>query len=296
MPLIAEEIKNALAENKPVVALESTVIAHGLPRPKNLETALALEDIVRQNGAIPATIAILDGRMRVGLSPKELEFLASSEEIKKASIRDIPIALAKEEAAATTVSATIYIAHRVGIKIFATGGIGGVHRNAPFDVSADLPALASTPIITVCSGAKSVLDLYATREWLETYGVPILGYQCDEMPAFYSISSGLDVDCRVENAKDVARIASACWKSGMKQTVLVGVPVPKNEAIEQNSLQDELGKIQLEAKKRDIRGKDVTPHLLNELAKKSRGTTLKANIALLRNNANIAAQIAQELY
>jgi pseudouridylate synthase len=202
----SSEVATALAANKPVVALESTVIAHGLPRPRNLETAFRLEQIVKAAGAIPATIAILDGKLCVGLDDDQIRFIAGDTGVKKISIRDLPIAIAKGWNGATTVASTSWIAHRAGIKVFATGGIGGVHRGLLSDVSSDLPALASTPIVVVCSGAKIVLDLSATREWLETYGITVVGYQCDEMPGFYSRGSGLPVDVRADSSEEVVQL------------------------------------------------------------------------------------------
>src|SRR5215510_7275312 len=199
---IAPEIANALSEHRAVVALESTVIAHGLPRPQNLETARRLETVVREQGAVPATIAILDGKLSAGLNDDQLQLLAGSNDIRKISTRDISIAVARGWNGATTVASTIWIAHRAGIKVFATGGIGGVHRGSLPDVSADLPELARTPIIVVCAGAKIVLDLPATREWLETHAVTIVGYQCDELPAFYSRQSGLQIDARADSPED----------------------------------------------------------------------------------------------
>ena len=203
------------------------MIAHGLPRPQNLETALRLEQIVREEGSVPATIAILDGQLRVGLSDEQVRFIAENEEIKKVSIRDLPIAVAQKWNGATTVASTSWIAHRAGIKVFATGGIGGVHRGSLPDVSADLPALATTPIVVVCSGAKIVLDLAATREWLETYGITVVGYGCDEMPAFYSRRSGLPVDVRVDSPEAVAEIFRAQQALGIERALLVTVPVPE---------------------------------------------------------------------
>lgn len=291
----SEELSGAIHFDTPIVALESTVIAHGLPQPQNLETALSLEKTVRENGATPATIAVFDGEFYVGLSREQLEQLASGSPFRKISRRDLPIAAAKKLNCATTVSTTAFAAHRVGIRVFATGGIGGVHRGNSYDVSADLPELARTPIIVVCSGAKSVLDLPATREWLETYGVTVLGWQCDEMPAFYSTSSHLCVDERVETPDDVARIAEARNALGMQSALLVTVPVPSEFAIENEEIEAILD-ISLEnAERLGITGKAVTPYLLGQLSEKSNGDTLTANIALLENNARVAAQIAASL-
>jgi pseudouridine-5'-phosphate glycosidase len=215
-----KEVSDAIENNEPIVALESTVIAHGLPHPKNLETAFNLENIVRANGATPATIAVFDGEFHVGLNEAQIERLATDKTIRKISRRDLPVAVAKKLNCATTVATTSFIAHRAGIKIFATGGIGGVHRGFSADVSADLPELAHTPIVVVCSGAKIVLDLPATREWLETNGVTVLGWQTDEMPAFYSRTSGLPVDERVESVDEVAEIARARDDLKMKSAIL----------------------------------------------------------------------------
>jgi len=288
-------VQLAMADNKPVVALESTVIAHGLPRPQNLETAERLEQIVRDAGAIPATIAILGGRFRVGLSSDELRFVAETEGIRKISIRDLPIAVAQKWHGATTVASTSWIAHRAGINVFATGGIGGVHRGDPADVSADLPALATTPIIVVCSGAKIVLDLPATREWLETYGITVVGYQCDELPAFYSRASGLPVDVRADSPADVAEIFLAQRSLEIESALLVAVPVPENFEMPAADLERTLNASLDEAKRTNITGRDMTPFLLSAMAKSSDGATLATNIALLENNARVAAAISATL-
>ncbi len=289
---LSDEVSAALREGRPVVALESTVIAHGLPFPQNLDTARRVELVVRENGAVPATIAVFDGEFCVGLNNEQIEKLATGENIRKISRRDLPVAVAKKLDCATTVATTAFVAHRVGIKVFATGGIGGVHRGFSADVSADLPELAQTPITVVCSGAKIVLDLSATREWLETYGVTVLGWQCDEMPAFYSRTSGLTVDERVESGGDVAAIASARDKLDLKNAMLVTVPVPQEFEIESGELETILADALKLAKKNGITGKDVTPFLLAEMSARSEGRTLGANIALLENNARIAAAIA----
>ncbi len=286
------EVESALAARKPLVALESTVIAHGLPRPQNLETARRLEQIVREAGSLSATIAILEGRLSVGLSDEQIRFVAESEEIKKVSIRDLPIAVAQKWNGATTVASTSWIAHRAGIKVFATGGIGGVHRGSLPDVSADLPALATTPIVVVCSGAKIVLDLPATREWLETYGITVIGYQCDELPAFYSRRSGLSVDVRVDSPQDVAQIFRAQQALGIERALLVTVPVPEEFEVTAAELERTLSAALLEADRQQVVGRELTPFLLSRMAQASEGATLQANIALLENNARVAAQIA----
>jgi pseudouridylate synthase len=288
----SEEVSAALKNQKPVVALESTVIAHGLPYPDNLETAHKLEKIIRENGCAPATIAVFDGEFCVGLNELQIERLATEENIRKISRRDLPIAIAKKLNCATTVATTAFIAHKAGIKVFATGGIGGVHRGFPADVSADLPELAQTPIIVVCSGAKIVLDLPATREWLETQGVCVLGWNCSEMPAFYSSKSGLQVDEMVESAMEVAEIAGARDLLNLKSSILLTVPVPENYEIESKDMKKILASALDSAEKENIKGKEITPFLLSQMAEKSAGKTLQANIALLENNAKIAAQIA----
>ncbi|MGI8638973.1 MAG: pseudouridine-5'-phosphate glycosidase [Pyrinomonadaceae bacterium] len=287
-----EEVSDALASKKPIVALESTVIAHGLPFPHNLETAQSLESIVRENGAVPATIAVFDGEFCVGLNKDQIEQLATDKNIRKISRRDLPIAVGKKLNCATTVATTSFIAYKAGIKVFATGGIGGVHRGFSQDVSADLPELANTPIIVICSGAKIVLDLPATREWLETNGVCVLGFQCDEMPAFYSRKSGLPVDERVETAAEAARIAQARDELKLPNAVLLTVPVPEKFEIEVEELKKILNESLTLADEKEIRGKEITPFLLAQMASMSNGKTLAANIALLENNAKIAAQVA----
>jgi pseudouridine-5'-phosphate glycosidase len=286
------EVQSALAAKQPIVALESTVIAHGLPRPQNLETANRLEQIIREAGSVPATIAILDGRLCVGLSGQQIQFVAREEDIKKVSIRDLATAVAHKWNGATTVASTSWIAHRAGIKVFATGGIGGVHRGSLPDVSGDLPALANTPIVVVCSGAKIVLDLPATREWLETYGITVIGYQCDEMPAFYSRSSGLPVDVRVDSPEEVAQIFRARQSLGIESALLVTVPVPEEFEVPAARLEGTLSEALKEAERRPIVGRELTPFLLSHMAQTSEGATLKANIALLENNARVAAAIA----
>ena len=289
---VSEEVSVAIDQHQPVVALESTVISHGLPYPQNLETALKCEAIVRESGAIPATIAVFGGEFCVGLDREQLQRLATDKNIRKISRRDLPIAVANKLDCATTVATTAFIAYRAGIKIFATGGIGGVHRGFSADVSADLPELAQTPITVVCSGAKIVLDLPATREWLETHGTTVLGWQCDEMPAFYSRSSGLAVDERVDSAEEVAAIAAARDGLDLKSSVLVTVPVPGEFEIDREELETILAEALKLADENGIHGKEITPFLLAQMSEKSGGRTLGANIALLQNNARVAAEIA----
>lgn len=292
---ISSEVESAVTDHQPVVALESTVIAHGLPRPQNLETAVRLEEIVSAEDSIPATIAVIEGKLCVGLDDKQRELIANGSDIKKLSTRDLPIAVARRWSGATTVASTMWIAHRAGIRVFATGGIGGVHRGSLPDVSADLPELARTPMIVVCSGAKIVLDLPATREWLETHSVTVVGYECEEMPAFYSRRSGLPVDVRCDSPKEVVGIFSAQRELGMESALLVTVPVPVEAEVDSDLLQRVLDDSLAEAERQRIAGRDLTPFLLARMAEQSAGATLQANIALLENNARVAAQIARLL-
>ena len=292
---IAPDVSNAMRDNRPVVALESTVIAHGLPRPQNLQAARRLQELIREAGAVPATIGVVDGKLIVGLSDGEIELLAQQENIRKVSTRDIPLAVTKGWNGATTVASTIWIAHRAGIKVFATGGIGGVHRGSLPDVSADLPELARTPIFVICSGAKIVLDLPATREWLETHAVTVVGYQCDELPAFYSRSSGLPIDARVESSTDVAHVFRTQQGMGIESALLVVVPVPSRFEVPAEELQNVLTTALEDAEWKEITGPALTPFLLSQMAERSGAATLQANIALLENNARVAAEIAREL-
>jgi pseudouridine-5'-phosphate glycosidase len=288
-------VKAALAANTPIVALESTVIAHGLPRPQNLATAQRLEKIIRAADATPATIAILNGEICVGLSDEQIRFIAETDNIKKISTRDLPIAMAQGWNGATTVATTSWIAHCAGIKVFSTGGIGGVHRGNQLDVSADLPILATTAIVVVCSGAKIVLDLPATREWLETHGITVVGYGCDELPAFYSAISGLAVDVSVNSPAEVSSLYHAQRELGLDRALLVTVPVPAQFAVPEMELKNTLATALQEANEQSIAGRELTPFLLSRMAQTSKGATLKANIALLENNARVAALIAREL-
>ena len=287
-PVVAE----ALETGQPVVALESTVIAHGLPRPINLETARRLEQIVRESGAVPATIAIIAGKLCVGVGDDQLRTLAEESGVRKISTRDIPVAVAQHWTGATTVAATIWIAHRAGIKVFATGGIGGVHRGSLPDVSADLPELARTPIVVVCSGAKIVLDLLATREWLETHAITVIGYECDELPAFYSRTSALAVDARVDSAREVAEIFRAQQALQVSSALLVTVPVPAAVELPSEQLRTVLTESLQAAEQSSISGRELTPFLLARMAQQSGGATLRANIALLENNTRVAAEIS----
>lgn len=292
----SREVGEALNSGRAIVALESTVVAHGLPRPQNIETARRLEAIVREEGAVPATIAVVVGKILVGLERAQLAHVANSTSVHKLSTRDLPVAIARGWDGATTVATTAWIAARANLSVFATGGIGGVHRGALPDVSADLPELARTSLaVVVCSGAKSVLDLPATREWLETYGVTVVGYGCDEMPAFYARSSGLPVDARADTPAEVSGLARARRELGMAGALLVTVPVPEEAEIPSGVLQRVLDEALEEAARRKVSGRELTPFLLSRMAEQSEGATLRANIALLESNARVAARIAVAL-
>lgn len=289
------EVAAALAEGRPVVALESTVISHGMPYPKNLETATALEDAVRAEGAVPATIAVLDGRIRVGLDGEALERLAKGgTSVMKLSRRDLPVALATGALGATTVAATMIAARLAGIAVFATGGLGGVHRGAEtsFDVSADLDELARTSVCVVCAGAKSILDLPKTLEVLETRGVPVLGLGTDAFPAFYSRNSGLPVSHRCDNVHEVAAILRAKWELGLEGGVVLANPIPEADALDGEAMEQAIAEALRDAEHHGITGKSVTPFLLAALERITGGRSLTANMALIRNNAVTAARLA----
>jgi pseudouridylate synthase len=290
------EVAQALALNLPLVALETTVITHGLPWPQNLQLGRDMEKEVRSQSAVPATIGILDGRVHIGLEDVQLEHLASSQTaVRKISRRDFGIAIARHEDGGTTVAGTITAAHRVGIRVMATGGIGGVHRNAPFDVSSDLPALGETPMVVVCSGAKAILDLRATLETLETMGVPVVGYQTDELPAFYSRGSGLPVTVAAGSPAEIAAIARAQWEIGISSAILVVNPPPEEVALPNEEVEQAIQAALREAEEKQIHGAAVTPFLLQRVSEISGGTSLKANLALLLSNARLAARIAVEI-
>ncbi len=292
---VSATVQKALENGSPVVALESTLISHGLPYPQNQETAQLLEKTVRDAGATPATIAIIKGKIKVGLSEDDVHYIATSEEIRKVSRRDLPIVVAQKADGATTVAATMYIAHLAGIAVFATGGIGGVHRGHPFDVSADLPELARTPVVVVCAGAKAILDLPLTLEYLETQGVPILGYQTAEFPAFYTRRSGLSVDAAVNTPTEVARIVQAKRELGLHGGVLVAAPVPPEDELPRGVIEEAIATALHAAEEQEITGKDTTPFLLDYIGKQTEGKSIATNISLLKNNARVAAQIACEL-
>lgn len=291
---LTDEIALALERGEGVVALESTVLAHGLPRPRNREVGMALEAEVRSAGALPATVAVLQGVPAVGLAGSELHHLCESDSIAKLSTRDLPVAIARRCDGATTVAATMALSARVGVKVFATGGIGGVHRGAADDVSADLTELGRTPQIVVCAGPKAILDLAATREALETRGVMLVGWQTDEMPAFYSRESGLGVDVRVSGAAEVAELWRAARSLDLPGAILVCVP-PREGAMPGREVESHVARALEEAGREGVSGKEVTPFLLAALARLSGGNTLEANVALLRRNARVAGEIAAAL-
>jgi pseudouridine-5'-phosphate glycosidase len=292
---VAPPVGVALEHGDPVVALESTVISHGLPWPHNLTLARRMELVVREGGAVPATIGVIGGQIRVGLDNAELEHLSRTEGIWKVSRRDLPVVAAQKRDGATTVAGTMLAARMAGIPVMATGGIGGVHRGDGTDVSADLPELARTPVIVVCAGAKAVLDLPATLEWLETHGVPVIGYGTDEFPAFYSRESGLRVEARADSAEEVAAIARAAWGLGFDTGLLICVPCPEEAALPAAEAEGAIAAAVGEAERRGITGKAVTPFLLARVAELTGGKSRAANLALLEHNARVAAAIARAL-
>jgi pseudouridylate synthase len=291
---VHEEVAAALADRTPVVALESTVISHGLPHPHNLETARGMEAAVRAGGAVPATIAVFNGKLVVGTSAGELAFLAESKDVAKVSRADLASAVASGRVGATTVATTALIAVRAGIRVFATGGIGGVHRGVEetLDISADLTELARTPVAVVCAGAKAILDLPRTLEMLETLGVPVVGYGTNELPAFYTRESGLRLHCRVDSAEEAVRLMATQWGLGLSAGIVFANPPPADSALGRHELEGLIAKARASAAAEKIQGKRVTPYLLEALSKGSGGRTLTANIALLLNNARVAAEIA----
>ena len=294
---VAPQVAKALAAGRPVVALETALLTHGLPRPVNVETALAVEAAVRRQGATPATIGVAAGRLTVGLNPDQICALGERAGVRKCSVRDLPVALAQGAWGGTTVAATAWAAARAGIEVFVTGGIGGVHREAAatFDVSADLVVLGSAPVTVVCAGAKSVLDLAATLEFLETAGVPVLGYGTHEFPAFYVRSSGLSLDAQVDDATQAAHVIRTARALGLRSGLLVCVPPPHEHALDPQRFEEYLTAALAEAKQAGVRGKEVTPFLLSRLEQASAGETLRTNIALIHQNAQIGAQIAVAL-
>jgi pseudouridine-5'-phosphate glycosidase len=293
---IKSNIAAILEAKKPIVALESTVLTHGLPRPQNLKLARDMEQAVRDHGAIPATIGLLDGKLHIGLNDSELERLANADYVYKVGPRDFATVIAKKANGGTTVAGTMLACKHANIKVFATGGIGGVHRDAPFDISADLQALATIPMIVVCAGAKAILDLPATLEYLETMSVPVVGYGTDEFPAFYSCESGLDVSVRLDSPEEIVAFAKAHWKAGLQSAVLVTNPVPETEAVSKSEMEPYILQATQEAHAQGIHGKEVTPFLLSRISELTQGKSMRANLALLLNNARLAADIAKAMH
>ncbi len=295
---ISPEVKKALDGGKPVVALESTIISHGMPYPKNVETAMLVEKTVRENGAVPATIAIIGGRLKAGLSPEEIEYLGKAgRKVAKASRRDLAGIVARRADGATTVTTTMIIAHMAGIKVFATGGNGGVHRGAEttMDITADLEELGSTPVMVVCAGAKSILDLGLTLEYLETKGVPVIGYGTDELPAFYTRKSGFGVDYRVDSPAELAEMFRAQLELGMKGGMLVTNPIPEEYSMDKAVIDASIEQALKECNEQGIKGKETTPFLLAKVVELTGGDSLESNIKLVLNNAAVAAKTAAEL-
>lgn len=291
------EVKKAIEAGEPVVALESTIISHGMPYPKNVEMAKNVSKIIRENGAIPATIAIIDGVLKVGLTEEEIEFLGTSKDVVKASRRDLPFIISKKLNGATTVATTMILADLAGVKVFATGGIGGVHRGAQetFDISADLQELANTDVAVICAGAKSILDIGLTLEYLETNGVPVIGFGTDEFPAFYTRKSGFGVDYRVDSPMEVATALKAKWDLNLKGGMVIGNPIPTEFEMDYDTITNAIETALKEAEENNIAGKKVTPFLLDKVKTITAGKSLESNIELVYNNAKIAAQIAKDL-
>lgn len=292
----SEEVEKAKKEGKAIVALESTIISHGMPYPQNVEMAQKVEQIVRDNGGVPATIAIIDGKIKIGLSEDELELLASAENVSKVSRRDIAEILATKKIGATTVASTMICAQLADIKFFVTGGIGGVHKGAEhtMDISADLDELSKTKVAVICAGAKSILDLDKTLEYLETKGVPVVGYQTDELPAFFTRESGLKLNTRIDEVSTIAKLAEVQWDLGLETGIVVANPVPEEDQLEPSFINGIIDKAVAKAEEEGIHGKDSTPFLLGEIVKQSEGKSLETNIKLVEHNAKIGTQIAVE--
>ena len=295
---ISPEVASALSEGRPVVALESTIISHGMPYPQNVETALRVEQTIRDNGATPATIAVIGGKLKAGCTPEEVEYLGKRGQlVTKASRRDLPVLIARGEDGATTVTTTMIIAAMAGIRVFATGGIGGVHRGAQqtFDISADLEELAQTPVMVICAGAKSILDLGLTLEYLETKGVPVIGYGTDELPAFYTRHSGFGVDYRIDSPEELAEVFRTKQACGLKGGMLVTNPIPEEYSMSKQVIDQAIAQALREADEQGIRGKQCTPFLLARIKDLTGGDSLASNIQLVLNNARLAAQTAAAL-
>ncbi len=294
---IKPEVAKALEDGVPVIALESTIIAHGMPYPRNVETAIEVEDIIRREGVMPATIAIIDGRIKVGLTKEEIEYLGTADNVLKVSRRDFPLVIAKKMNGATTVAGTMIAAHMAGIKMFVTGGIGGVHRGAgeSFDISADLEELKMTDVAVVCAGVKSILDIGATLEYLETAGVPVVTYGADQFPAFYSRQSGFPAECRLDDPKDIAALMNAKEELGLRGGMLVACPIPQEDEIPFEKMDAVIQEALKECEEQGVKGKRITPFLLSRVKDLTEGHSLEANIKLVYNNASVGAKIAKEL-
>lgn len=293
---LSPEVKKALENNQPVVALESTIISHGMPYPQNVETALKVEEIVRQNGAVPATIAVINGRLKAGLSEEEITILGKQGlNVTKVSRRDLPVVVANKQNGATTVAATMIIAELAGIRVFATGGLGGVHRGAEntFDISADLQELSNTSVAVVCAGAKSILDLGLTMEYLETFGVPVVGYQTEKLPSFFSRTSPFDVSVKLDTAQQIAEMIKVKWNLGLNGGVVIANPIPEQYAMEEKVISQAIEQALQESIEQDIKGKETTPFLLAKVVELTGGDSLEANINLVFNNAKLASEIAK---
>jgi len=294
---LSEEVRKAIEDKRPIVALESTIISHGMPYPQNVETALKVEEIIREHGAVPATIGIIGGRLKAGLTSEEIDYMGRAKNIAKVSRRDIPYLIAHKRDGATTVASTMIIASMAGIRVFATGGVGGVHRGAEktMDISADLEELAMTEVAVVCAGAKSILDLGLTLEYLETKGVPVLGYQTEELPAFYTRKSGFAVDYKVDTPEEIADILRTKWDLGLKGGALIANPIPEEYSMDADLITRVIEDAVKEAEALGIKGKDTTPFLLAKIKEITGGESLESNIQLVYNNARLAAEIARSL-
>lgn len=294
---VSKEVKDSLNNGKPVVALESTIISHGMPYPRNVETALKVEEIIKKEGAVPATIAIIKGKIKVGLSEEEIEYLGKAENVLKTSRRDIPFIISKEMDGATTVASTMIISALAGIKVFATGGIGGVHRGASetFDISADLEELSRTNVAVVCAGVKSILDIGLTLEYLETNGVPVVGYKTEEMPAFYTRKSGFNVDYKVDSPDEIAKALKTKWDLDLNGGMVIANPIEEKYQMDYDLINKAIQDAIIEANKKGIKGKESTPFLLSKVKDITEGQSLESNIQLVYNNARLAAKVALEL-
>ena len=294
---IKPEVEKALEEGTPVVALESTIISHGMPYPKNVETALAVEEVIRKNGAVPATIAIIGGRIKIGITEEEIEYMAKAENVLKVSRRDFPLVISQKLDGATTVAGTMIAANMAGIKVFVTGGIGGVHRGAgeSFDISADLEELKMTDVAVVCAGVKSILDIGATLEYLETSGVPVITYGADSFPAFYSRESGFPAECRIDDAEKIASLIRTKDQLGLRGGILIACPIPAEDEIPFDKMDVVIKQALKECEEKGVKGKRITPFLLSKVKDLTEGSSLEANIKLVLNNACIGAQIAADI-